>query len=288
MTTIRTVLFLVAIFFLRNGEAQTPTDSTYNSTASLMRGCYASVQEFLTNSPSIVDSFYVEKVPRYQENWEGTFKTIPRYASNYRKVKKIWGYCDGSQLFVLHQDEFFVIRLDSTSHYFDAYELYNSSPGTTWGIVGGAVGGAIANSVAVGNAQKEKVRYTIHKETGWLLHPDPEKNPPIPVETLVFYRELKKESIANFSILVNDTLEMNFVPNSYHEVKLKIGTPEVKICQGTDFGNCEMYPLNLEGLDYFKVSIPEKSSVPEIIQVSESEGEYYSFKAMKAQKKRNK
>ncbi len=288
MIRIRVFLILIAIFCLKNGEAQAPTDSIYNTTASLKRGCYVSVQEFLTNSPSVLDSFVVESVMRTQKNWEGTLSRTPYYAGKIKKVKHIWGFCDGEDTYVFHQKEFFKIVSSETGHHFFAYEIIDPSYAIAPSLYGGAIGGGIAISIVISNCKKQKVEYKIHPKTGCALHPNPKKNKPIPVEYVILYRPKKGEVKTPIEFLVNDTLKVEFIPNSYELLKLKEGTTSIKICQGSDFDLCEVFTLDEAEVDYFKATISAKTLEQEILRVSESEGGYFSFKAYKAQEKRKK
>ena len=77
----------------------------------LKRGAYQTYNEFLNNDPSITDSFYIESKKRNFKNWKGTISPVPRFRSNGKKIKKIWGFCDGNTVFIFHQKEFFPIEI---------------------------------------------------------------------------------------------------------------------------------------------------------------------------------
>lgn len=283
---IRIFLFLISINILNIGVAQNTASN--DNTAPLVRGCYLSVDEYLTNSPSFVDSFYLTFEPRLQENWEGTLSRTPRYGGKNKKIKDIWGFSDGYNAYVFHQNEYFKLENDSNGIYFFGYEIYDKSPSPMLGVSGNGIGLGIAIPM---NSKRAQVRYTIHETYGYIVHPNPKSKRIVPVsipqEDVVFYRLSKKELEVSFDFMVNDSLVFSFGPNSYAEVGFPDETTEITISFGDDFSIRKSFTLNEKEIDYFKFSVSEKvGGMQEIEQVSDSEGEFYSDSALKAQQKR--
>jgi hypothetical protein len=87
----------------------------------LKRGVYINFNEFVSNNPSIADSFYIEIIERRNKNWKGTYSCTPRYVETKRKIKKIWGFCDGTRAYIYHEKEFFPIVIEEDQYWFVGY-----------------------------------------------------------------------------------------------------------------------------------------------------------------------
>jgi len=104
---------------------------------------------------------------------------------------------------------------------------------------------------------------------------------------LNFYRRDKKQTNEPLNIIVNDSLQYSFVPNSFESLFFKLGSPPVKVCYGLGFNNCFIVKLNGDETKYIECSLSEKDQIPKLIEIEKADGEYYSSKPKKAQQKRD-
>ncbi len=277
-------LFILGAITLNAQETEIPKSKK------LIKGAYKTFNEFLLNKPGITDSFYVKSKARTNKTWKGTYSLTPKYSETNRRIKKIWGFCDGNISYILHQSEFFPIKIEKGQYSFIGYDLINTSGVGVAGVVGGAIGGGIYAGVALSNAKSKMIEYIIDKNTGEAIHPYKmsSENPNLIGAKLIVYRRAPKESDIPFEFSVNDSLTYSFIPNSYVNLNFGMNTSSVKICYGANFSKCVVVDLNIEENKYIQCSILEKDKTPQLIEVKTSKGEFDSYKPKKAQLKREK
>ena len=251
----------------------------------LVRGGYANYFEFLNNAPSVRDSFYVEWEQRTNPQWVGTKKVIPRLVRNDRKVKKIWGFSDGNQVFIFHQVEFFPVVIDSDQPYFYGYDLMDDQGATNAAMWGGAIGSTIYAS----NAKKRRIRYEIDLFTGSVMHPEIATKMRLDaMNELIVYRRSKKESLDLALFSINDSLVYRFEPDSYVHLAFP---PEqiVTVCTENEHSTMECMNVSFdprEEITYIKLTLPEGGKFSKVESVSESTGLFDYSKVEKKQDKR--
>ncbi len=251
------------------------------------RGVYTFYNEFLTNSPSITDTFYVRESPRTKPIWAGSFSMEPRYVHKNKKVKKVWGYSDGEQAYIFNEIEFFPIEVEGNDLVFYGYDRIDNSGTMAAGAMGGAIGGGIAASVALSNAKSKKIRYTIHPVNGTVEHPDGsiDKSPEIHKE-LIVYRRSRKESEQEAKFLVDGNHLYSFEQKSYVLLKYPISDTTAKICAGPGLSECITVDLNLEEPTYVKCTYPIDSESSQLILQGRSQGQFDFYKIENKQDKR--
>ena len=255
------------------------------------RGIYKTFEEFKFNVPSITDSFYVESKIRAQKNWEGTTSLIPRYDSNGKKVKKVWGFSDGQHTYAFHQWEFFKIRLDSSILGFYAYkELLNPSVGSVAaGAVGGAIGGGLYSALAIENAKNKRIYYVINLLNGKLnssYNINYSEGSESQLMKLIVYRRGKNEKEEPLKVSFNDTLTFQLTPNSLKEFNISISREPVKLCYGNNPDQCTYLTLIPNETKYLEGSISSKKNDAKLEQVKVEVGEFYSNRVRYLQDKR--
>ena len=113
------VSILFCCLFSFSGIAQ---DSVIaDSKAKFKRGIFKTFKEFKNNEPTFEHPFYVDTKERKRKNWKGTTSYIPRFTESDQKIKKVWGFCDGTTVYVYHQKEFFPIDMDDNNLNFFGY-----------------------------------------------------------------------------------------------------------------------------------------------------------------------
>ncbi|MBX2968474.1 MAG: hypothetical protein KF803_03815 [Cyclobacteriaceae bacterium] len=129
-------------------------------------GIYASYEELKNNAPSIVEEFVLDKKPRLNEPWTGTFEIIPRFKDTGKKVRKVWGIAYEGQVYVYHQKEFFPLIIQDYELYFYGYGIPDGGSISTGAFIGGLIGAGIASGIENANARKQKVKYYLDPNTG--------------------------------------------------------------------------------------------------------------------------
>lgn len=286
-------LSILLCFALLTAAAQEPQakNAIFEAIKSgtLKLGSYNFYQDFLANSPSTNDAINLGKIPRENSPWTGTFEVNPRYASSGKKVKKVWGFSDGSTVYIWHQVEFFPIVIEQDELVFYGYDIIRTEGATTAGIVGGAIGGGIYAAAQLSKAKKKKIRYTIEPKGGAPIHPEyglNAKKVETPERDLVIYRRKKKELEASASFLVNDSLKYSFIPNSNVRIRFSDSVKTVKVCTGPDFDQCVQRDLENEATRFVKIEWLEEQENVRAIEVSDSKGEFDYYKTLKDQDKR--
>jgi hypothetical protein len=255
------------------------------------RGIYKTFEEFKFNVPSVTDSFYLDNKIRTQKNWEGTISYTPRYASNNKKAKKIWGFSDGQKVYTFHQWEFFQVKLDTSSVGFYAYEELDNSGAVAAGLIGGAIGGGIYAAVAIDNAKKKKVYYTLNSLNG-KLNSINEIGDSLNVDSqftkLILYRRDKKEKKDPLNISLNDSIKFQLIPNSLKEFDIPISREPLKICYGNKLDQCIDLTVISNEIKYLEGSISSKTDMINLEEVKIEVGEFYSKQTKYFQDKRGK
>lgn len=131
-------------------------------------GIYTSYEELKNNSPSNTEDFVIEKKPRTNEPWIGTYEIVPKFKETSKKVKKVWGIAYEGQVYVYHQKEFFPIEIQDYELFFYGYGIPSNESISTGAFVGGLIGAGIASGIENTNAKKQKVKYFLDPNTGGL------------------------------------------------------------------------------------------------------------------------
>ncbi len=129
-------------------------------------GIYSSYEELKNNTPSVVEDFVLDKKPRLNEPWTGTFEVIPRFKDTGKKIRKVWGIAYEGQVYVYHQKEFFPLIIQGYEIYFYGYGIPDSGSVTTGAFIGGLIGAGIASGIENSNAKRQKVKYYLDPNTG--------------------------------------------------------------------------------------------------------------------------
>lgn len=254
-----------------------------------IKGAFKTFNEFIRNKPSIVDPFYVKSKERNHEDWKGTYSLTPKYTETDRRIKKIWGFYDGTTAYILHQSEFFPIVFEDGQYVFIGFDIVDNSSVSTAGLLGGAIGSGIASAVALSNAKSNKTKYTIDKNTGKPVHPQRSTEPLQIAEKKIsvnIYRKGRKELDLPFEFTVNDSLRYAFIPNSFVNLKFDEQTTSLKINYGDNLSESVTITLNKDKDKYIQCSLLEKDKIPQVVVVTTSTGEFDSQKPEKEQKKR--
>jgi len=278
---------LIGLFILTAISLYAHGTETHKSKG-LIKGAYKTFNEFILNKPSIIDPFYVKYKARKHKAWKGTYSLTPRFSETNKRIKKIWGFYDGNNAYILHQSEFYPIKIENGQYSFIGYDFIDNSGATSAGVMGGAIGAGIYGAVALSKAKSKKIKYTIDKATGEPIHPYKSTLKNLNGVKLIIYRKAKKELGVPFEFTVNDSLKYSFIPNSFVKLNFDENTTSVKICYGINFSKSLIVNLDKEFDKYIKCSLLEKDKKPQLIEVRTSTGEFDSLKPEKEQKKREK
>jgi len=258
---------------------------------SLVRGIYATFDEFKAGAPSILDTFYVDSVERFRNNWIGTYSLIPRFTPNGKAIKRIWGYCDGNQNFIHFQSDYYPVEVAGGDITFEGTGVFNSSNVVTAGLLGGAIGAGIYSLAAVEIAKDKRIKYVINPNNGDIHSAKDleEAFYSFKEKKLVLYRGTKKEIHESMSFAINDTVITTFLPGSYLELEIQPAVHQIEICFGKDFENCETI-LFTDLVQYVECQYSQKrtNGKYKFVAVNISEGEHHSVWSYDVQSRRDK
>ena len=252
----------------------------------LQRGAYKTYDDFKAVIPSIIDSFYIESKPRKSDNWEETYSLVPKYSSSNKKIKKVWGFCDGSNIYIFHQIEFFPLEIQDSQLIFYGYGIVDNSAVGTAGVIGGAIGAGIYGATVLAQAKNQKVKYVIDPSTGQVVN----KGAKAISKTgnLILYRRGSKEREEAINFTINESNTYSFVPSSYRVLNFNPSAGPISICPTTESSDCTNLILEWDEPKYVRVSFSKKDATPSITEVETSEGEFESVASKRQQKKRDK
>ena len=283
-------LFLIlstAVF----GQDKTPSNTEIHEiikNQTLNRGVYKYYYEFLANSPSITDSFYVKKTPRPYYLWQDTYSLEPRFVrKKNKKVKSVWGFSDGQQAYIFDDGEFFPIVVEKEELVFYGFDRVDNTGVLATTLMVGVIGGGISASGARSNAQSQKIGYIIHPRNGAAIHPhNPFYENSEQLNELIVYRKWQKESDLPAKFLVNGDQLYSFIPSSYVLLKYPVSKGTVTLCTGADFEDCITVALNPNEPTYVKCTYPIGSDSVQLILPTRSQSQYDFGTVEKAQNKR--
>lgn len=260
-------------------------------TNSMVKGVYRTFDEFKAGIPTVVDSFYIDSVPRKKQKWLGTYIITPRYAKNNKRIKEIWGFCDGKQSYIFFQSEFFPLDFTGADISFDAYGIYDASGAVVSAMAFGGIGIGIYVVVASEAAKGERVKYILNLNNGGILTAEKLDliGRTVQSRKLVLYRGTKKESKEPMLFSINDTIINSFEPGSYLEKIIPPGSNKVSICYGNKFEKCETI-LFIDLTQYVECFYSGQTNKDEykFVAVSPAQGEYRSVWSYDVQSRREK
>lgn len=215
------------------------------ATEPLKRGIYMSHAEFVSNNPSVLDSFYTDDKMRKKGLWEGTYNRIPRYAKNGRKAKRIWGFSDGKKAYIYHEKEYFPITIDGHKMSYFGYAFTDPSDAEmaklmVVGYLGGAIGTMLYYQInddlyTRRESKRAHKRFFIDQFTGTII-PDHLLmksgydffNPKCRFYVYRYDKNLVNTDTINFVLNGSDTITLG--PNDIYESKLMLSHTPYTIC----------------------------------------------------------
>lgn len=284
------VVILIYITFVSIGFCQEIDLPIFKETPK--RGIYRTFDEFLYNNPGIIDSFFVESKTRMSENWEGTQTFTPRFRVNNMKVKNVWGFSDGDQVYIFHQVEYFPLEIKINQIIFSGFGAIDNSDAVNAALVGGLIGSGIYAATTLANAKKQKIDYIIHPVSGKIydkyfitdetafIKGQPAK--------LILYRRGKNELDVPVNFKINENIINSMLPGSFLELSLNISREPNIICYGENFNECFNLMMPSEETKYVECSFTKKSKSPVMNEVKTVVGEFYSKQSKYLQEKNEK
>ncbi|WP_339750739.1 hypothetical protein [Algoriphagus aquimarinus] len=146
-----------------------PDSSRYNFpifTEEIKTGIYDDYDALKNNSPSNMEDFYFEQKERKNDPWKGTFEIIPKFHGSHKKVKNVWAFAIGGQIYVYHQREFFPLTIENYKLYYYGYGIPSGHSASTGAVIGGLIGTGIAAGIESTNSKNQKVKYHLDPDTG--------------------------------------------------------------------------------------------------------------------------
>lgn len=269
------------------------SSATQAQDESLLRGVYGSFDDYKAGTTEVLDSFYLDSVPREKEAWLGTYSVTPRFTKKDRKVRRIWGFYDGTQSWIGFQNDFFPLVIENGNITFEAYGTVDNTNAAISGLLFGAIGAGIYSVAANAEAKGERITYVLDPNNGLIYTADDlgldlqTSDVEFGDKKLVIYRGTKKEIDAPMVFSVHDTLVDDFVPGSYIEIEIITKDSHVDICFGNTFEDCETI-LFTGAVQYVECAYTKKSDLNdyEFLSVSKSKGEHNSVWSYDVQERR--
>ena len=122
------------------------------------RGYYRTFLDFRNNQPVPAPDLRVVQVPRREAGWENTPEIKPLLGTE-RLPAKVWGFSDGTQLYIHHQGRFALLRPEGSAFGFVSLPENSSTEQLR---SGNLLGAAIAASAA----GRQPVHYTLEMSSG--------------------------------------------------------------------------------------------------------------------------
>ena len=276
---LKTIVFIIFIF--------SPLQHI-SSQNNLVRGGYSSYKEYLSNSPSKLDSFYVDSIPKVAELWKGIYSYYPKRFSNGYEIAGLWGFCDGRHSYIKCKGDFFKISKDSQGDYFIGHDRVEAS-----GVLASFLGvGIIFGSVHTGNMQLEAkskgIKYRIDSNTGEIIHPTKKRNGSLKkgVSQVVLYRVEKNEIDESLEIVLNDSIKYSFNPNSYLHLYFEPGDLCALLRYGKDLKHTKKLILPGYGTTHFQLSYTDEKADVKLIYVTPEQAKFDACKPKRMQRKK--
>jgi hypothetical protein len=234
------------------------------------RGYFPNFLAFRNNQPVEQPALLVETRPRTAKGWEGTLAVNPYTATaggGKDYLRKVWGFTDGKQLYILHNKRFVpLVRQGST---FGFVGFSGADPGAvaTAAVLGGAIGGAIA----AGATDDQPTDYTLNMVTGRISQfADPGMPALADTAMLYVYRRAGGPPV---QVLLNDKPVGELGDNQLLALPWTDKEHEPRLCLGPAPGKCLSFLPTFGQAAYFKVSRnPADAAKPPLEQVPEKEG----------------
>jgi len=244
---------------------------------SLNKGIYQTFNEFKNNHPRIKEGYVVEKKPRKQKEWKGSFDvTLFDKATGKKFKKNIWGFSDGQTAYVYHKDQFYPLDITKTKISFEAMDKSVESMNAA-AIAGGALGAGIA---ALASKVKRQT-ILINPNTGGITpasryNNDLDKR----IFKVVLYRPDKKEKDTIIEVLdANGNLLETFRPGSYLELEVEMAHTalvyKARIKENPREAVVKLLPKTNEIYIEVSNSVKSKTHEPVIRIVDKDVGKYY-------------
>ena len=262
---------------------------------SYVPGIYLTLDEFRTNSPSIITGYQIRERGNFDKIMMGGGTHMPVMTTAEGKskpMKAAWGFSSGTDVFINVDGGFFQItRIDNK------FSLVGTTPNhgailvPAAGAVAGIVGGLVAAGVSA--ATTKQVLYTLNLETGALEMDGVPVGMNSKPAQLILYRELKNEAPQPVVVKVNgETFSLE--TNQLVELKLNTHAEGASICLNESDDTCHSF-MPLPGEVYYMVcslNVNSKDGKPVLKPVDRPSGEYavkgVKFAQLKAEKKKSK
>ena len=276
----RTFVILVFIFFSINIFSQHKNTTLLDP----QRGIYNTLDEFLNNSPSIRDSFYVDSISKHEGVWEGKYLYMPKKILTNERYTKVWGFSDGTKCYKYFDTYFYEIIKEGENYFFYGYDKRRREGVISSFILFGIVGGFIHRDLESDRAKSKMMKYRIQipgqDEFRDSIYTDFQKQE----SYLVVYRRGKKKDQNSIRIQINDTTRCTFLPNTFQ--KFTFNQDSVSVIYGVR--KDKILKLDLEpGLTkYLKCTL--KNNEEKLEEVYAELAEMEMHKPRRIQSKKNK
>ena len=237
------------------------------------RGLYYRYDQFLANRPDTVSPFRVDTIRRgfksrlAETRWQGVARVRPEITNWHGKrpvAADLWGFCDGQQAYVRHDNQFFPLMRQGDFFTFVGEAPFDQIHAAAQAqaqrramVLAGAIGVAVS-STNVPDHTAEPTAYGLDLTTGALGH-YPGQQTPARLDTayLYLYRPgLASTASGPVGVYVEDHMVGTLQPGQYLEVPwFRFGKP-MRVClSGLKAGSaCQYLVPNTAQLNYLRIN----------------------------------
>lgn len=145
-----------------------PSANSLSLDQPLKNGLYDSFHALVHQSPAYTEGYFLEKIKRNYEPWQGTFEIHLKLEKALRNKVNVWGIVFDQKIYIYHQDELFPLEEDEKGRkFFYGYDVPSGESVMPAAILGGLVGATIATEAEKAQARKVRVKYTLNEQTGF-------------------------------------------------------------------------------------------------------------------------
>jgi len=255
-------------------------------------GIFYSFHDFIDGIVFMQDSIIAYSSPRERGIMKGTAAVTPenKFDKRGRKVKNIWGFADGKNIYVWHELEFFPLLIKGASIGFEAYAPvdYRQELAAAYVFLFGLPAAPVYSTATKLKAMNSTEFYSFDFNSGIRYGTNGYKMMEYIPElkyNVILYRRSKKETEREISISIDDKDNLSFIPDSYKTIAVE-DSRFIRICIDGKLENCKKIDLGSQSTVYIKVSETKDTMQPTVEKVDEFTGEFESVRPMNKERKR--
>ena len=237
------------------------------------KGYYPTFLAFRNNQPVTEPALSVASTPRTAKGWEGTLEVVPTLAPTptapSETLRKVWGFSDGKQLYVLHNRRYLPLTRDGSVFRFVGFA------GPDPGAVGtaGYLAGPLGAGIAAASTTSKPADFTLDMVTG-AVSPFRETSGPAPADTALIYVYRRAGTTPGPTrVLLNGKVVAELGEWQFATIPWTDKLHEVSLCLEGAAGQCAAFIPEFGRTAYVEVARnPTDAAKPALEQVAAKKG----------------